>query len=435
MIKKYFSPLILCVSTLLLIYTYYKSEIYWDGKLNNYYTKYYLISAISIIFSIISFFLNNKIKEYLSIVIFTTIFSLYCFEFYKLFQDENKKNLSKKIEIFKKQTGNEYDIRSVKEVYNDLKKSGDKVAVKVSPIEYLKKKDIDIYPLSGVSHSKTVYQNENGYYMIYLSDRYGFNNPDKEWDSEEIEYLLVGDSFAHGAAVNRPNDIGSVLRIISSKNTLNIGYSGNGPIIEYATLKEFFPNNKVNKVLWLFTENDVPGFDYEYENKFLQKYLVDKNFTQNLKEKQSQVDKIVIRKINKEGLKNFKVNIFKFLKLYKTRELLIGNNKTNKKRSVQPELAKLIKMARDYSIKKGSEFYLVYMPVERYFDEKYENTIYMDLINIAEEHKIPLIDLHLEVFNKENDPLKLFPFRFFGHYNIEGYKKAAEAIYIFTSKN
>ena len=46
--------------------------------------------------------------------------------------------------------------------------------------------------MSGFSNSKTIYDNENGYYSIYQSDRYGFNNPDNEWDSNETEILLVG---------------------------------------------------------------------------------------------------------------------------------------------------------------------------------------------------------------------------------------------------
>ena len=29
--------------------------------------------------------------------------------------------------------------------------------------------------------------NENGYWVIYKSDRYGFNNPDKLWDKDNIE--------------------------------------------------------------------------------------------------------------------------------------------------------------------------------------------------------------------------------------------------------
>jgi hypothetical protein len=64
-----------------------------------------------------------------------------------------------------------------------------------------------------------------------------------EWDKKEIEYLLVGDSFTHGACVNRPNDISSVLRNLSNKSVLNLGMSGNGPLIEYATLREYLDTN------------------------------------------------------------------------------------------------------------------------------------------------------------------------------------------------
>ena len=45
---------------------------------------------------------------------------------------------------------------------------------------------------------QTIHCNENGYYSTYESDRYGFNNPDEEWESSEIEYLLVGRFFTHG---------------------------------------------------------------------------------------------------------------------------------------------------------------------------------------------------------------------------------------------
>ena len=79
----------------------------------------------------------------------------------------------------------------------------------INPSHYLNK-DNKILPFSGISNARTIYCNENGYYSIYKSDRFGFNNPDEEWDKKEIEYLLIGDSFTHGACVNRPNDITSV---------------------------------------------------------------------------------------------------------------------------------------------------------------------------------------------------------------------------------
>lgn len=42
---------------------------------------------------------------------------------------------------------------------------------------------------------------------------------------------------------------------------------------------------------------------------------------------------------------------------------------------------------------------------------------------------IEFIDIDEEVFQKENNPLKLFPFGQTGHYNIEGYKKVALKVY------
>ena len=78
-----------------------------------------------------------------------------------------------------------------------MKKLNNKITVTVHPSYYINR-ETDIFPLSGISNSKTIYCNENGYFSIYQSDRYGFNNPDEEWDSNEIEYLLVGDSMTHG---------------------------------------------------------------------------------------------------------------------------------------------------------------------------------------------------------------------------------------------
>ena len=83
----------------------------------------------------------------------------------------------------------------------------------ITPKYFLYVEEADVFfPLSDISNSKTVSCNENGYYQIYNSDRYGFNNPDEEWDNEIIDYLIIGDSFAKGACVNRPHDISSILR-------------------------------------------------------------------------------------------------------------------------------------------------------------------------------------------------------------------------------
>ena len=126
-IRKIFSPGCLAISLLLLVYTFYKSEIYWNGTKSNYYLIYYTVLIVLVFFSIITFYLNDKIKDYLIISLLSVIICLYLFEGYLSFTKEIKKEQSqnifvKKKQLYEKETGNKYDERSKYEVYKDLKK-------------------------------------------------------------------------------------------------------------------------------------------------------------------------------------------------------------------------------------------------------------------------------------------------------------------------
>ena len=129
-------------------------------------------------------------------------------------------------------------------VYNNLKEKNPNLALTSAPHNYLKNNNYGLLPLSGISNILTINCNELGYWSKYVSDRYGFNNPNDSWDKEEIKYLIIGDSFVHGDCVNKPDDLSNQLRLKIKDNfgVLNLGYGGNGPLLEYATLKEYFPN-------------------------------------------------------------------------------------------------------------------------------------------------------------------------------------------------
>ena len=228
---KIFSPSILMISLLFLTYTFYKSEIYYDGGQRNYYNSYYYILLTLIFFSVITFFINQNIKEYLIIISISLVISLYLFEAYLIVikqssldrQSSQKKspqqllesiNQNTKEQLYKKRTGKKWDRRTRLKIYEDLKMIDNEIVVNVPPSIHYKNKNHIFFPLSGISNSPTIFCNENGYYSMYQSDRYGFNNPDDEWDKKEIEYFLVGDSSVNGACVNRPNDISSILRTL-----------------------------------------------------------------------------------------------------------------------------------------------------------------------------------------------------------------------------
>ena len=99
----------------------------------------------------------------------------------------------------KEKTGIDYDKRTKIEVYKNLKKKYPNLTVQIIPKHYaINHQDKNFMPLSGLSNTKTLFCNEEGYYSMFESDRYGFNNPNTEWDKNEIEFLLVGDSFTMG---------------------------------------------------------------------------------------------------------------------------------------------------------------------------------------------------------------------------------------------
>jgi len=367
--------------------------------------------------------ITKRLKKYFIILFLILILILYFFESYLSLISKNQ---------------------SRSEIYKYLKKKNNEVGLAVGPNTYLDK-NYKIFPLSGISNTKTVYCNENGYYSIYQSDRYGFNNPDNEWNKEKIKFFLIGDSFTHGACVNRPKDIASNLRLLSNDSVLNLGYGGNGPLIEYATLKEYLLPN-VEMVFWIYLEgNDLYNLNNELKNKILNEYLNDLSFTQNLKFKQNKIDEIVNTIVKKEVLNDsfqlnkdnqLKYKIIKFIRLNNVKKFVekrIVKNKVNKfEDKIFKEFKNILKLSKEFTIKNNSKLYFVYLPEYYRYKTNYDDTNYNNIKDIINELEIPFIDIHKEIFTKEQNPLQLFPFKLIGHYNEKGYKKIAETIYNFT---
>ena len=204
--SKNISIIFLVFSIFLLAYLFYLSEIQYSGTKKNYFLIYYYISYALIILSIISFFINKETKYKIILVLIFIIFGLYVVEFFiqKKFFSINKRNFNN-LSI-------KYDNRTKSKVYNDEKLYEPDIAVVIPPGTFLNDTDTKLRPLSGISNKKTIHCNENGYYSIYQSDQYGFNNPNSEWNKEQIEFLLIGDSFVHGNCVNEPDTIGGNLK-------------------------------------------------------------------------------------------------------------------------------------------------------------------------------------------------------------------------------
>lgn len=110
-------------------------------------------------------------------------------------------------------------------------------------------------PLGPIPHVQTAYCNEGYGFATYRSDRFGFRNPDENWN-QSVDALIVGDSFVHGACVPDPF---SFARQVSSDigiNALTIGTASNSPNHYRHLINTFTALTKPRHVILAFFPND-----------------------------------------------------------------------------------------------------------------------------------------------------------------------------------
>ncbi len=410
--------LIVC-SLVLFFYTYYYSEILFSGSRIQFYKKYYFISSFLLITSCSILLFKNETRIKILTIFYSTFLSFFLIETYLTVINSSKFNL------------NNYEKRSL---YNNMKKSDPNVTVAMLPINI----NDELYTLSGISLKKTIYCKEHDYFSIFNSDRYGFNNPDTVWDQNKIEYLLVGDSFTLGSCVKEKNTIAGNLRKNDNTNfIINLGYSGNGPLLEYASLREYLPLMNVDKIFWIFYEgNDLLELKGELKNKILIKYIDDSNFSQKLWNRQKYIDNYLNGIINKNLddtssyiQKNKFIKFKNFLKLYYLRLYFLESFFNE---LPYADFEKILKLTKKLAIQNNSELYFVYIPTFENLNNKFFNRydkIYENIIKIVDDAKIKKIDLYKEFLSLKN-PKEIYPFKDDGHLNERGYNIIANKIKI-----
>ena len=430
---KFLNLFLTVFSGLALVYLIYRSEFHNDGSKLYYYWKAYLIFSFLFLFSIFIFFISLEKREKILIFFYSIILSFYIVEFFLVI---NSGYFTK--HFF-------FDDRTRYEVYVDEKTKNEKTIISLNANFFKFDYDINFYPLSSISNYNTINCNENGYYSKYLSDRFGYNNKDVLWDLDNFSFVLIGDSYAHGACVNYPNTISDVINKITNRNIINLGLSGNGPLLQYANLKEFFNYKKATNTIFLYYEdNDLSELKNEFKHPILKKYFEEENFIQNIYQNQRATDKMIIEKFNIK-LQEFQSNkedgfmIPSFFKMQNIRKIV---NKFLGKREdfniIKYEsnslllFDKVMKKVQELTKKNNSNLYFVYIPGYNRFtknilanDVKHLN--YDDVINSIKKNNISLIDFYSRM-KEMNDPLSLYPFRGFGHFNEKGYKVLAEYI-------
>ena len=429
----------------LLFYIFYKSEIFHNGTLRGYYLKYYIISISLFFLSILFLFLRKDLKINISIILVSIVISLYLIESFFIINRIGgnwRDGTNERIKASKK-LNKKFDSRSKYQFYQDFKKKFPN-AVLFAGSNNLKVDNKIIRNFGGASLRQTVLCNENGYFATYKSDRYGFNNPDQEWEKKEIEYLVIGDSFVQGYCVYEKDTISGNLRN-KTKNingVINLGIAGTGPLSQHAILKEYTELINTKRIIWVYCDrNDLKDFYREKNIKILMNYFNKKEYTQNLIQKQSKIDEIIINSLSKKK----EIYQFRFLKLYNLRIFLFGRLKNKfvnfiNEKPLQPpsnEFESLFKKVKELSESRGAKLYFVYLPsYEDFIDNKNgkknlnkKPKHYKKILKIIADQNIPIIDLHADFFEKQSDPSIFFPFELPGHLTENGYNQISRVIF------
>jgi hypothetical protein len=386
--------------------------------------------------------LKKKIIQNIILVFCSIVFAVYSIEAiiavtYRVILREDL--ILSRIEQANK-LGVPFDKRSKITVVDVLRSQGIDAYPVLFPASLIKENyERDLLPLGTISLKTIVLDNETGTFETFTSDEHGFHNPPGSWDAEEIDILLVGDSYAMGANVRSGADIRSQLSTYGKK-VITLGMNGNGPLLELAGLSEYGKHLKPNIVLWLYYElNDLSDLETSKECRILREYLND-SFSQNLLHRQNEIDKEYIAFY--EQVRKRKETSFEKLTRFLVRFITLNDSRgrlkllTKPLESQLPLFETILEKAQNLTASWGGKLIFVYIPdYYRYSYEKDDRYAYRNqVLEIVKKLDIPIIDFH-ETIEQQTDPLLLFPFRVHGHFTEEGYALLAATIIGELQKN
>ena len=272
-----------------------------------------------------------------------------------------------------------FDKRPVSQVILDERSKGRKAFPNFGPTYFQtdegSKLEINgepVVPLSITASAENYYCNESGQWAKFVTDKFGFRNPNSVWESNP-DIVAVGDSFTFGSCLNEEQSIIGRLRQ-SGRKVLNLGMGANGPLLELASLVEYGATKKSKSVIWNFFPNDMQDLERDYRNPIMRMYLKE-GYSQNLIGRidqlnpeienfiESRFTRLVAREKKKVAVQKksfYKLpNIRQAYRFIKT-SLAIKNQEV-----MRPDfklMTRILKRADSEAKKMGAKLYFVYIP-------------------------------------------------------------------------
>ena len=445
--------LIFLVFLYFLLISYYYFNFYLKNINNTALIIIYICLPLIISFTCFIFlFTKQNIKINFLVTLVTILILLFSINTYLSYQLDS---ITKEKYKIAKSKGLNYDLRNKIDVINEYKKDNINLYPAVySNINYSSNFNIKgkkIHTLGGISNVDTIFCNEAGIWQIYKSDRFGFNNSDEIYENEKITIGIVGDSFLQGACVERKDTIGGQISKKFSK-TLTIATSGSGSLTNLAFMMEYLSEKKPEIILWFFfAGNDLIEQKTEREQfDILHNYLKDKNFKQDLKLYQKEINDQLINVVNQQNPNNLKSQLRKYILFFAFDDLLEKFSSSiikifeKKQTDIKDQSNKIdIEYEKDFLIKIllhaqnvvnnwSGNLILVYLPHQKEMFENINNdsNIITNSVfkNLMIKNNIKFIDIVTRL-EKEDNVRGLYALDLpISHFDEDGYKKISEIV-------
>ena len=321
-----------------------------------------------------------------------------------------------------------YDGRTQLEVVRSERAEGGRVVPALYASQILGDHVDDLLPLAGVSSSETLLCNEQGPYIRYQSDEHGFNNP-ADWP-DQVDVMIVGDSFAHGMCVPPDDSVAGQLRK-KGLSAISVGTSGSGPLLQLATMVEYIERLKPRWVVWMFYEgNDPRDLHNELKHPILRRYLADPSFRQDLVSRQGDIDafwrdhveqRIAVSSETRPGGRESSEVLRQAMTLYNVRQLL-GLSGPG---AVEVDAyGRILQRATTLALQHDAHLALVRLPGYQRLNGAPPPA---DFIDAMSSSGLPVLDF-AQYIDQLDDPRTAFPFGLWGHYTAETYGALAQQI-------
>lgn len=365
-----------------------------------------------------------------------------------------------------RERGQTFDLRSRAALIAELRAKG--VRAYPSPYyglyrwpsfrEALERQKLDLTPLSGPGGVSSVLINEGGFHPIYVSDRHGFNNPDEAWD-EQVDVLVIGDSYVHGQGVRPGDDIAGQLRKLGWK-TLNLGISDHGPAGELAILREYGARVKSRHVIWAYYSNDLRDLGRDRADPRLSRYVEDADFSQGLFDRQEEMDALLRPYLNglfedqlaeeknlvPPGWVETASSILSLNRLRSRSQMVLGEDKTKRTFDEEMELLRRVLGAARNSVSAwGGRLHFLHIPDYGDYEstdpdagyrrwlvhrERTQGPLRKEGQRVMESARaldIPVVDFN-DFLSKESDAHEYFNLGCPGHFSASGYQAMARQL-------